>query len=527
MSEEYCIYLRKSRADENVPNTNLEEILSRHEKALTELGKSMNLNITKIYREVVSGDTIASRPVVQELLADVEAGAWAGVLVMEIERLARGDTIDQGIISQTFKYSNTKIITPLKTYNTNDEFDEEYFEFGLFMSRREYKAINRRLQRGRIASVKEGKFLGSIPPYGYDRVYDRDIKGYTLKFNDNEANTVKLIFDLYTKGISNQFVSEKRLEIPEICSALCNLGIHPRKSELWSASTIREILTNPVYIGKIRWNSRKTVSTITNGAVTKTRPRNKPENWILVDGVHPPIISKSVFDAAQYYLNRNKTNKNCINRSITNPLSGLIICSECNRKMVARKYKNNTPTGLICTTNNCKNIGSALYLVEDRVIDALEEWLNGYLLNLNTECISSNTAETQKKRLNQIKYELENIKVQTDNIYNLLEQRVYTTEVFRERMETISIQRSKLISDQKTILNNINNNTDSRNTISISKNDGIINVYRKIDNTKIKNRILIEIIEKIVYTKHKKGTHKNPDNFEIVIYPKLNSYNTQ
>lgn len=58
---------------------------------------------------------------------------------MEIERLARGDTIDQGIVAQTFKYSGTRIITPARDYDPSSEADEEYFEFGLFMSRREYQ----------------------------------------------------------------------------------------------------------------------------------------------------------------------------------------------------------------------------------------------------------------------------------------------------------------------------------------------------------------------------------------------------
>jgi DNA invertase Pin-like site-specific DNA recombinase len=73
--------------------------------------------VVKIYYEMVSGDTIASRAQMQELLADVEDGRYAGVIVMEVERLARGDTIDQGIVAQAFKYSNTKIITPNKTYD--------------------------------------------------------------------------------------------------------------------------------------------------------------------------------------------------------------------------------------------------------------------------------------------------------------------------------------------------------------------------------------------------------------------------
>ena len=155
--EQYCIYLRKSRADAEAEARGDGETLARHEKMLLAVAKRDRYHISKIYREIVSGETIAARPQMQQLLQDVEQGLYAGVLVMEVERLARGDTIDQGIMAQTFRYSDTKIITPMKVYDPNNEFDEEYFEFGLFMSRREYKTINRRLQRGRAASAKEGK----------------------------------------------------------------------------------------------------------------------------------------------------------------------------------------------------------------------------------------------------------------------------------------------------------------------------------------------------------------------------------
>lgn len=153
----YCMYLRKSRADLEAETRGEGETLAKHERILLALARKLKINVTKIYKEIVSGETIAARPVMQQLLSDVEKGMWKGVLVVEVERLARGDTMDQGLVAQTFKYSDTKIITPIKTYDPNDEFDEEYFEFGLFMSRREYKTINRRLQRGRALSAKEGK----------------------------------------------------------------------------------------------------------------------------------------------------------------------------------------------------------------------------------------------------------------------------------------------------------------------------------------------------------------------------------
>ena len=194
---EYALYLRKSRADLEAEAKGEGETLARHEKMLLELARRYGFSIGKIYREIVSGESIESRPVVQELLRNVESGRWKGVLVVEVERLARGDTMDQGRVAKSFKFSNTKIITPIKIYDPNNEFDEEYFEFGLFMSRREYKVINRRLQRGRIASVKEGKYVGSIPPYGYDRVKIEKDKGFILKKNDDEAQIVEKIFNMY------------------------------------------------------------------------------------------------------------------------------------------------------------------------------------------------------------------------------------------------------------------------------------------------------------------------------------------
>ena len=196
----YCIYLRKSRADMEAEAHGEGETLARHEKLLLEVARRGPYNVTQIYREVVSGETIAARPVMQQLLQEVEQGLWEGVLVVELERLARGDTIDQGIMAQTFKYSGTKIVTPLKVYDPNNEYDEEYFEFGLFMSRREYKTINRRLQRGRLASAKEGKWVSGVAPYGYERVRVPNDKGWTLRPVEAEADIVRFIFRLYTSG---------------------------------------------------------------------------------------------------------------------------------------------------------------------------------------------------------------------------------------------------------------------------------------------------------------------------------------
>lgn len=162
---EYIIYLRKSRADVEAEEKGEGETLARHLKILLELARKKKIKIGKIYQEIVSGESIIDRPEVQKVLEEVRLGLWKGVLVVEVERLARGNTKDQGIVAEAFTISSTKIITPMKVYDPDNEFDEEYFEFGLFMSRREYRVTNRRLNIGRLSSVKEGKYVGSVAPF--------------------------------------------------------------------------------------------------------------------------------------------------------------------------------------------------------------------------------------------------------------------------------------------------------------------------------------------------------------------------
>lgn len=287
-----CIYLRKSRADREAEARGEGETLARHEHILLELAKKRGYHVGAIYKEVVSGETISARPVMQKLLKEVEGGVWDAVLVVEVERLARGDTIDQGVVSRAFQYSDTKIVTPIKVYDPNNEFDEEYFEFGLFMSRREYKTIKRRLNAGRISSVKEGKYCGNVAPYGYKRVKLERDKGFTLEPVPEQADVVRMIFNWYTVGVDGE-----RMGVSKITNRLNSMGIPSLKRDDWSPYSIRDMLQNPTYCGKIRWNRRKSVKHIENGEVVVSRPR--ADEYIISDGIHMPIISEETFDAAQ------------------------------------------------------------------------------------------------------------------------------------------------------------------------------------------------------------------------------------
>ena len=171
--ESLIMYLRKSRKDmDYYKDEPIEKTLQRHEKILQDFiisifGKPIPEH--NIFREVASGDTIADRPVMQHVLSIIESDNKKGVVCVEVERLARGNTIDQGVIVQTFQYTNTRIVTPQKIFNLDNDYDRSFFEDGLHQARKYLEYIKKILVRGRVSSVNEGKFVGSICPYGYDK----------------------------------------------------------------------------------------------------------------------------------------------------------------------------------------------------------------------------------------------------------------------------------------------------------------------------------------------------------------------
>jgi hypothetical protein len=116
--ERVCIYLRKSRKDEEIEKElGQREALLKHRTALLKYAREKGLNITNIYEELVSGESLIFRIEMQKLLADVKDGLFDAVLVMDKDRLGRDDMEEQGYILNVFKKSNTKIMTPMKTYD--------------------------------------------------------------------------------------------------------------------------------------------------------------------------------------------------------------------------------------------------------------------------------------------------------------------------------------------------------------------------------------------------------------------------
>ena len=515
----YCIYLRKSRADRELDVK--EDVLLRHERALLDLAKNRNYNITKIFREVVSGETLAARPQMQELLSEVENGLWEGVLVMEVERLARGNTIDQGIVSQAFKLSNTLIITPSKVYNPSNEFDEEYFEFGLFMSRREWKTINRRLSAGRLASCQEGKFVGSITPYGYDKEKLKGQKGYKLVPIRSEAEVVKLVYDLY---LSN----EVNTGFQGIANKLSDKGVPTRTGKPWTAAQVKNILTNDVYIGKIHWQRTPEIKKSQNGAIIKTRIVD-PDCYVF-DGLHEPLIDIDTYNSVQNIINSRKAPLT-LQRPMQNPFAGILVCGICGKPLKRRPVDPRRPghsAAYDCITRGCPTVGCPVDIVEDKILSGIEQWLERYKLETAEKNIQQKECVFNDAQIQACTKKIDELQNQLGRTFTLLEQGIYDKDTFFERQkylkDLISAEVDRIAKLEKE--DKIRRARAEYNNKLIPELENLLKIYDTLPDAKAKNDLMKKLFYQIQYTKTTKGNRWKPelvDDFKIKFISKLPS----
>lgn len=500
--DNYAIYLRKSRADLELEALDKMDTLKRHRNILNELAKRQGLNVVEVYEEIVSGESIAARPEMKRLLSDVHQNKYKGVLVVEVERLARGDTKDQGIVAEAFKYTNTLIITPSKTYDPNNQFDEEYFEFGLFMSRREYKTIQRRLNQGKLQAIKEGNWVACNRPYGYDIV--RKGKTRTLVINEEEAKILKLIFDWRISEKATPGIIAKRLT---------EMGIitYTGKSE-WHRGTVVNILQNPVYAGKVRWNDRKQVKKFEDGKLIKTRPRRSqnPNDIILVDGKHPAIITFEEWQEANKDFKADNTkHKNYL----INAFAGLLICAKCHKAMVYHHYahiKNTQPRLVHRESREC-TVKSVIYTeLQAAAIKALQTHKREFELKLDN-LNEREHIQRHEHMIQTVIQEIENLKKQRIKLFDLFERNIYEEDDFVERRRLLD-ERKKAAEKQLLELQSTKPEPIDYEEKIIKLSDAITALKDDSVSPTIKNRYMKEVVHHIEFSRD------DPDSFNLDVF---------
>ena len=477
-----AIYLRKSRAEEY--SDSLDDTLSRHSKILKEYAEKMNYAVVDTFEEVVSGESLYARPQMMKLLEHVEAGEYDAVLCMDIDRLGRGGMRDQGIILDAFKYSSTLIITPDKIYNLNDEMDEELTEFKSFMSRREYKIITKRLRRGLKQTINDGGYIANAP-YGYEKVIID--KKPSLKIVESEAAFVKMMYEMYLSGNGCDTIARRVNE----------LGAKPRRTNSFGRTTIRTILKNPTYCGKIAWNKKSHIKKGVRGNSKEIITYNKPETWTIVDGLHEAIISESDFEKVQKILQSRHIPSKKIGGVLKNPLAGLIVCSNCGHKLQLQLTKDEKY--IRCVSHYCCS-GTKLELVESAVINYLHACLKKINLQLTAKAENNLSSDLFETALADCRKELELTKIQLDKLRDLLEQGVYDIPTYKQRSEILTKKITALENQEQQLINDIGLNRKQDLIELKEKLSDVLRLYYSSDATS-KNQLLKSVIQEISYSK--------------------------
>lgn len=493
-SDQFCIYLRKSRADAEAEKLGQGETLARHERILTDFAAREGLPVGKIYREIVSGETIAARDEIQNLIRESYEGMWRGVIVVEVTRLSRGNQGDAQTIMDCLRYSHNNkgmlVVTPTKCYDiVHSSDDEEYMEFELFMSRREYKMIHKRMERGRIQAVVEGNYMGSYRPYGYDILKNRT--GRTLIPNPEEAPIVKNIFE---------WTVREHLTPGKICKRLTSLGVPTYTgSAEWAIGTVKTILTNPTYTGKVRWNDRMQVKTMVDGKLVKSRPRsNHTDQYMLYDGKHEAIVDEITFHAAASRFHSDKTKSNL---KLMNPFAGVLICAKCKKAMIYQGYNKrpNTPPRILHKSSQICNVKSAVLKdVMDAVAHALELYIDDFEMKIdNLPEVDENSILSQ---LESLQKELIKQEKKLPKLFDAWEDGILTDEEFTRR-KLVNKERIESIKKQMDHLEDSVPTKDEYEEKIMLLSDALKSLLDPTLDADIKNTYLKSIISSIEYSR--------------------------
>lgn len=507
----WLMYLRKSRQDD--ANESVEQVLAKHEQMLQEWAKrELGREIPEdcIYREIISGgESIDEREEMRKVLARIEDPKVAGLVCIDPQRLTRGSLEDCGLLISTLRYSSTLVATPMMTYDMENKMERKFFEGELMRGRDFLDYTKEILLRGRIAAIKRGCYISTHVLYGYRKVVIG--KDHTLEPDEN-ADVVRMIFDLYVNQDMTYY---------QIACKLDEMGIKPQKGDKWNKTSIRWMLKNVHYDGKVCFNRVRRLTSMENGEKV-TRAHMQPEEEIIIaEGKHPALIDHETFMKAQEKLNANPSTKKDF--PLKNPFAGIMYCASCGRSIVQHPYKHAEPRFECRSRPRCyKSI--KMSELEQAILVALEQ---AELPELQAKWKSGEgkSLAIQQKLLQSLEKEMENYRKQEDKQYDLLETGVYTQDKFEQRNAAL---RQKIEDCQERIYKAKATMPKEVNYAEriVALKDAIAGMKNPDLSPEQKNRLLKAIVERIDYTgippvDKTAGFKKNENSFTLAITLRL------
>ncbi|MCX0393744.1 recombinase family protein [Clostridium perfringens] len=448
-----AIYCRVSTEEQSENGYSIDE----QERLLEEWCKKMGYVIYKCYSDRgISGKNIKDRPALKELLSDAKAGKFDMVISWKINRVSR-KLEDVLKIVNLLEKNNITFKSYSEPFETDTPAGRMQFQMMALIGEFERGTIAQNVKMGMIAKAKSGNWCGGRV-LGYDLVPnnspEEEKKGKNkLEINEKEAEIVRFIFNEYSKGKGYKAITNK----------MNKLGYKTKKGNNFSVGSIRDILTNPVYIGEIRYNVRQNWS--------EKRRRNINPNPIRVKGKHEAIIDRELWDKVQLILESKKGKPSRIYDG-EYPLTGILRCPKCGAGMVISRTTNTLADGTkkriaYYCCGNWKNKGTSVCnsntirvdKANEHVFKKIEELVSNEAMikavvkNINKE--RKDKVKPAKRLLGDIDKELEKLDKRKRKIFEAYEDDILTKDEFQTRKNELNEKIRILEEEKKPLLNTI------------------------------------------------------------------------
>ncbi len=456
--EKYSVglYIRLSREDDDKVYES--ESITNQKSLLLQYVDENNLDIYDIYIDDGYSGTSFDRPAFNRLLGDIELGKVNMVITKDMSRLGR-DYIGTGsLIEKYFPKHNVRYIALTDNIDTFlDNSNNDIAPFKAIMNDMYAKDISKKIRASLKAKQKEGKWVGGRTPFGYAQ--DPNDKNH-LVINEEQAIIVKRIYDMCLEGLSFFKIAKKltdeKIKTPAgYYNFKWKKGYNLKLGE-WNSKTIRDILTNRMYIGDMVQNRRSKI----NYKVKKVI-RNNPKDYIIVNDTHEAIIDKESFYEVQKRIPKNVGRSE---KKGNHLLDGLLYCGDCGHRIsiTSRRKKDNRCYTIcnyyrtymkqkLCTThsNNYDDLEKIIieslsgnffkYIDKDKIINSVFNSLNE-----NNQNNSKKELELLNKRIEQINDNLDTIYIDKLNKKITLEQFERVKIKLEDELDTVKTKYSEL-----------------------------------------------------------------------------------
>lgn len=339
-----AIYLRLSRDDQNGNTESMS--ISNQRDMLMSYCEERGWKIYDIYVDDGFTGTNFERPGFQRMIGDIEEGYVSVVLTKDLSRLGRNYVMTGQYTDFFFPEHGVRYVAVNDSYDSAKE-DNDIAPFKNILNEMYAKDISKKIRSARQISAKQGKFMGSKPPFGYVKSpEDRHL----LIIDPPAAEIVKRLFREFATGesgrnMATQFNAEGVDTPAEYYFK--QTGKRATRSDTlqqWGSCTILQLLRNQVYIGDMVQCKRKVSS-----FKTKKRLVTNPDAWVIVEGTHEPIIDRFTWECVQRRLDKTKHQSPCNSIRATrsgdiNVFSGIIRCADCGAAMAFNERVNKNGT---------------------------------------------------------------------------------------------------------------------------------------------------------------------------------------